>query len=322
MSRQRLRRRSTRSAPAAAAVKTVVSATVPPACSTAGGAYPVGRAPDTSPGAVASVSSASPPATRAPAAARGEEAEVDLDAELARVVAPLIGDARLSVAVLDTGRGAGAVYGDGAAYDTASIVKVDILAALLLRAQDEGRELSDAEQTYAASMIGRSDDASATRLWRVIGGAEGLDAANVRLGLTGTAAARAWGLTQTTAADQVRLLRAVFDGDGDGDSAQGSVEGSVLSRASRVYVRGLMGRVEADQRWGVSAAGDAWALKNGWMPRTTTGLWDINSIGRVRAGGRDYLVAVLCDGQPTKEAGITLVEAVAKAAVGVVSDAR
>ncbi|MFC9861909.1 MULTISPECIES: serine hydrolase [unclassified Streptomyces] len=247
---------------------------------------------------------------------------MDLDAELAGVVAPLIGDARLSVAVLDTGSGTGAVYGDGAAYDTASIVKVDILAALLLRAQDEGRGLSDAERTYAAAMIGRSDNASATRLWRVIGGAEGLDAANVRLGLTGTAAARAWGLTQTTAADQVRLLRAVFDGDGDSESAQGTAGVSVLSRASRAYVRRLMGRVEADQQWGVSAAGDAWALKNGWMPRTTTGLWDINSIGRVRAGGRDCLMAVLCDGQPTKEAGITLVEAVAKAAVGVVSGAR
>ncbi|WP_326676379.1 serine hydrolase [Streptomyces sp. NBC_01237] len=247
---------------------------------------------------------------------------MDLDAELAWVVAPLIGDARLSVAVLDTGSGTGAVYGDGAAYDTASIVKVDILAALLLRAQDEGRGLSDAERTYAAAMIGRSDNASATRLWRVMGGAEGLDAANVRLGLTGTAAARAWGLTQTTAADQVRLLRAVFDGNGDSESAQGTAGVSVLSRASRAYVRRLMGRVEADQQWGVSAAGDAWALKNGWMPRTTTGLWDINSIGRVRAGGRDCLMAVLCDGQPTKEAGITLVEAVAKAAVGVVSGAR
>lgn len=73
---------------------------------------------------------------------------------------------------------------------------------------------------------------------------------------------------------------------------------------------------------GVSAAGDRWALKNGWMPRTTTGLWDINSIGRVRADGRTCLVAVLSDGQPTKESGIALVEAVARAAVGVFGRAR
>lgn len=239
---------------------------------------------------------------------------MDLDAVLAEAVAPLIGDARLSVAVLGDGD-AIAAYGDSEAYDTASIVKVDVLAALLLLAQDEGRELNGAEHGYASAMIRRSDNASATRLWQVIGGAEGLDAANARLGLTATTAARAWGLTQTTASDQVRLLRAVFDTDGD----------SVLSADARAYVQELMGRVEADQQWGVSAAGTGWSLKNGWMPRTTTGLWDINSVGRVVAGGRTYLVAVLSDGHATKEAGISLVESVAEAAVsavGAVSDAR
>ncbi|MGP3635923.1 serine hydrolase [Streptomyces sp. 24-1644] len=236
---------------------------------------------------------------------------MDLDAELARAVAPLIGDAALSVAVLGDGGAPIAAYGDTRTYDTASIVKVDVLAALLLLAQDEGRELNGAEHGYAAAMIRRSDNASATRLWQVIGGAEGLDAANARLGLTSTAAARAWGLTQTTACDQVRLLRAVFGPAGD----------SVLSAGSRSYVQELMGKVGADQQWGVSAAGTGWSLKNGWMPRTTTGLWDINSIGRVLAGGRTYLVAVLSDGHATKEAGIALVESVAGAAVGAVSDA-
>lgn len=72
---------------------------------------------------------------------------------------------------------------------------------------------------------------------------------------------------------------------------------------------------------GVSAAGSSWALKNGWMPRTTTGLWDINSIGRVRSGGRVYLVAVLSGGHRTKETGIARVESAAKAAVGVLGAA-
>ncbi|NYE39870.1 serine hydrolase [Streptomyces fulvorobeus] len=242
---------------------------------------------------------------------------MDLDAVLAEAVAPLTGDASLSVAVLSLparGEGGGepiAAYGGTTAYDTASIVKVDVLAALLLLAQDEGRQLNGAELGYADAMIRRSDNTSATRLWRVIGGAAGLDAANARLGLTSTTAARAWGLTRTTAPDQVRLLRAVF----------GPAGGSVLREASRAYVRELMGGVEADQRWGVSAAGTGWALKNGWMPRTTTGLWDINSIGRVTAGGRTRLVAVLSDGHATKEAGIALVESVARAAVAAVGGA-
>lgn len=70
---------------------------------------------------------------------------------------------------------------------------------------------------------------------------------------------------------------------------------------------------------GVSAAGDAWALKNGWMPRTATGLWNVNSIGRVTADGRTYLVAVLSGGGATRESGIALVESAAKAAVGLLA---
>ncbi|MEU8705646.1 serine hydrolase [Streptomyces sp. NPDC048565] len=279
----------------------VAAAAVLPAGSAAGGAYLVGHPPGDASATVAAVSSASsPPATAGPS----EEAGVDLDAELADALAPLADGADVSVAVLDTQSGAGGAYGDGT-YDTASIVKVDILAALLLQAQDEDRQLSGAEQAYAEAMIQRSDNTSATELLKVIGGQEGLDAANARLGLTGTEASHAWGLTQTTAADQVRLLAAVSGAD------------SKLSAASRAYLEGLMGEVEADQRWGVSAAGTDAVLKNGWMPRTTTGLWDVNSIGRVQSGGHTVLVAVLSRGHASKEAGIALVETVAKAAVGV-----
>ncbi|MFC9942745.1 serine hydrolase [Streptomyces pratensis] len=275
----------------------------------AGGAYLVVRPPDDASTAVAAVSSASSP----PAVTGGsEEPEVDLDAELADALAPLADGADVTVAVLDTESGTGAAYGDGA-YDTASIVKVDILAALLLQAQDEGRELNGAEHAYAEAMIRRSDNTSATELLKVIGGEDGLDAANERLGLTATKAAHAWGLTQTTAADQVRLLEAVSGTD------------SELSPASRAYMTELMGQVEADQRWGVSAAGTGAVLKNGWMPRTTTGLWDVNSIGRVESGGHTLLVAVLSRGHATKEAGIALVESVAKAAAdvtGAVAESR
>jgi len=216
--------------------------------------------------------------------------------------------AEVSVAVLDLATGESASYGDGV-FDTASIVKVDILAALLLRAQDEGRRLTAAEKSYATAMIENSDNDSASALWRAIGQAEGLDAANTRLGLTGTEGGDGmlWGLTQTTATDQLRLLEQVFGED------------SQLGEASRAYVRKLMGRIAAGQRWGVSAAadGDAWALKNGWLPRSTTGLWDVNSIGRVTVDGRTCLVAVLSNGNATQAKGVSLVEAAARAAVSV-----
>ncbi|THA67541.1 hypothetical protein E6P78_14645 [Streptomyces sp. A0958] len=297
MPRHRIRR---------SALPVSLTAAVVLAASAAAGAYLVGRSPDQAPAAVASVSSAS----------ASEEPVVDLDAELAGAVEPLLSaasGAALSVAVLDGDSGVRAVYGGTeTAYETASIVKVDILAALLLLAQDEGRELTAAERARAVAMIEKSDNDSATALLAAVGGAAGLDAANERLGLTATTAAHAWGLTSTTAADQLTLLGAVFGTEADAE----------LSEASRTYVRELMAQVEADQQWDVSAAGESWALKNGWMPRTATGLWNVNSIGRVTADGHTYLVAVLSEGQRTKERGIALVESAAKVAVGVLKAAR
>lgn len=302
-----------------------VTALVVLAGTAAGGAYLTSHSADGAADPVASVASASSraasPGGGTPSATRSEEPAVDYDALVAAAVRPVAGDARLSVAVLDTESGESGAYEStaGQTFDTASIVKVDILAALLLAAQDEGRELTASERASAATMIENSDNASATRLLQVVGGASALDAANERLGLTGTTASHAWGLTRTTAADQVRLLEAVFAPSAG--TAGSPLSASPLSADSRAYVQELMGQVEADQRWGVSAAGGAALLKNGWMPRTTTGLWDINSVGRVESGGRTYLVAVVSDGHATQQAGITLVEAAAKAAVGALAAA-
>ncbi|MFD7294464.1 serine hydrolase [Streptomyces sp. NPDC059897] len=236
------------------------------------------------------------------------------DAELAGAVETAVrGHAGgVSVAVLDETAGTRASYASGpGTYDTASIVKVDVLAASLLRAQDEGRAPTARERAYAAAMIQNSDNDATTVLWKELGGAAGLDAANERLGLTATSggADGLWGLTQTTADDQLALLEQVF----------GVSEGPVLAEAARAYVQGLMGNVRGDQVWGVSAAGDGAELKNGWLPRGTTGLWVVNSIGRVRVEGRRYLLAVVSHGSATKDAGIALVEGVARAAVPVVS---
>lgn len=256
---------------------------------------------------------------------------VDRDALLAEAMESVAVEdgAQVSVAVLDPESGQSAVYGDGA-FDTASIVKVDILAALLLQAQDAGRELTASEKSYATAMIKNSDNAPASELWDAIGRAEGLAAANERFGLSGTEGGDGalWGLTQTTAADQLALLEQVF-----GDESE-------LSEASRAYLRGLMRDIAVGQDWGVSAAGSEeaadvadgsaqparsagsqFALKNGWLPRSQTGLWVINSIGRVTVDGHGYLVAALSQGNSTKAKGISLVEAAARAAVSSLREA-
>ncbi|MFD7135994.1 serine hydrolase [Streptomyces sp. NPDC059894] len=287
---------------------------------TAGGTVYVRAHPLSGSGAV---SSSGAPSATASVPASGEasvesvvesEPEVDRDALLAEAMAAVTvpGQAEMSVAVLDVDSGESAAYGTEP-FDTASIVKVDILAALLLQAQDDGRVLTAQEKTYATAMIENSDNVSASALWDAIGQGTGLDAANERFGLTATEGGDGalWGLTQTTAADQLVLLQQVFGED------------SELSEASRAYLQELMGAIATDQNWGVSAAADgsAWALKNGWLARSTTGLWDVNSIGRVTAGGRDFLVAVLSNGNASQAVGVTLVEAAAKAAVSAFADA-
>jgi hypothetical protein len=222
---------------------------------------------------------------------------------------------RVTAAVLDLESGSTQplLYGRDTAYDTASIVKVDVLAALLLQTQDAGRQLTARERTLAADMIRNSDNNATNVLWRKIGWAPGLREANKRLGLTSTTPGLngRWGLTQTTASDQIRLLLAV-----EGRTATTSSDGSVLNARSRAYIKSLMGRVASDQAWGVSAATDSkWALKNGWLKRTATRLWDINSIGQITTNGHRCLIAVLSDGSASMSDGVALVERTAKQAV-------
>ncbi|MFE9767393.1 serine hydrolase [Streptomyces sp. NPDC005808] len=263
--------------------------------------------------------STSSPSSAAPSVSEEASVEpvtapvVDRDALLSEAMKAVTvpSGAEASVSVLDVDSGESAAYGEGA-FDTASIVKVDILATLLLQAQDAERQLTATEKANATLMIENSDNTAATTLWNEIGKADGLDTANKSFGLTETAGGDGalWGLTQTTAADQLTLLQQVFGED------------SKLSETSQTYMQGLMSEIAVDQHWGVSAAADGsdWALKNGWLARSATGLWDINSIGRVTVDGHDYLVAVLSNGTTTKTKGISLVESVAKAAVSVFQD--
>ncbi|GHH75094.1 hypothetical protein GCM10018781_43290 [Kitasatospora indigofera] len=193
----------------------------------------------------------------------------------------------------------------GHAFITASIVKADILAALL---RQSGTALGAAQRAQAEAMIEQSDNDAAGELYEAIGGADGLDEANRAFGLTGTTAGRDgyWGLTTTTTEDQLRLLRVIFTDD------------SPLDADDRAYLQDLMGLIAQDQAWGVSAAAgpDGTAkLKNGWLSRSADGLWAVNSIGLVTRDGHDLLVAVLSDGNSTEESGIGLVESVAVAAV-------
>ncbi len=184
---------------------------------------------------------------------------------------------------------------------TASIVKVDILETLLYQAQQAGRPLSGAVVATARGMIEASDNDDATALWNLAGGSAGVAAYDGALGLTETVPDPfgAWGLTTTSAADQLLLLRALV------------VPNGLLDEASQDFQLALMQSVEAGQNWGVSGgipAGVTVALKNGWLPLSGDSDWEINSIGRIKGDGRRYLIAVLTTHDPSEAAGIDTIE--------------
>lgn len=206
---------------------------------------------------------------------------------------------RVSVALFDARTGATYSYNTGARYVTASVVKVAILGTLLRQAQDGRRSLTSTERSLARRMIVQSDNAATTTLWDKVGRASGVRAFMNKVGMPSTTPGTGgfWGLTSTTAPDQVRLVRTV------------AYPNAVLSDASRAYAGSLMRAVTPSQRWGVSGgvpASGTVALKNGWLPRT--GGWVINSIGQVRTGPHNYVIAVLTSGNPDMSYGITTVE--------------
>ena len=210
-----------------------------------------------------------------------------------------------SVAVLDKKTGERYSYRGSEKYDTASIVKVQVLACALLKAQDAGRKLSSTELALAKPMIQLSDNNATTSLFTRLGGAAAVGKCNKRLGLKQTAVNTAWGLTRTTVDDQVKLLAELVDTKGP------------LEAGSRKQAFTLMNTVDQTQDWGVpvvAKAGETTTVKNGWDTRSADGgLWAVNTVGRVTSGDDvDVSVAVLSHNNQSMDGGITLVQKVAK----------
>jgi hypothetical protein len=198
----------------------------------------------------------------------------------------------VTAAVFDVATSQEWTYHPGFAQDTASIVKVDVMATLMTEETAAQQTLSTADQALLSSMVEVSDNGAATTLWGTVGGPTAVDAFNGSIGMTGTTASTClqcagfqwpgWGLTTTTAVDQITLLRTVL------------------------FPSAL---ITADDRTvAVDPSGVTVALKNGWVPLANS-LWQINSIGWINGGGRDYLIAVLTDGNPTEQYGIDTIDA-------------
>ncbi|WP_432036420.1 serine hydrolase [Streptomyces cucumeris] len=189
-------------------------------------------------------------------------------------------------------------------FDSASVVKVTVLATLLWDAGKEHRRLTDRETGLATKMITESDNESTTALWKRLG--RGKVSAFVRaaaMNRTVPGEDGYWGLTRITADDQEKLLELVTH------------HNRLLSDASRAYILKLMGEVIAEQRWGTPAGapqGVRIQLKNGWLERSTHG-WRVHSVGAFTGGSHDYTITVLTQDNATMESGVATIEAVSRA---------
>ncbi len=198
------------------------------------------------------------------------------------------------------------VYRPDVRETTASIMKVDILATLLHQAQSNGGLLGTPQGALAEEMIEDSDNDDAQDLWDEEGGsaAVGDFDDDAHMDETAPNPDGYWGLSTTTARDQVALLQHVL------------LPNALLDPVSRGYEHRLMLDVTPSQRWGVSAGvgpGAHVALKNGWLP-LAQGDWQVNSIGAVVGSGRHYFIAVLTTGDPTEGYGIRTIEHISAAA--------
>ncbi|MGX5209991.1 serine hydrolase [Streptomyces violaceus] len=189
------------------------------------------------------------------------------------------------------------------AYDSASVVKVTVLATLLWDAKKTNRYLTDRENTLAKAMITKSDNAATSTLWKQLGMTK-INGFLSAAGMTQTkpGANGYWGLTQITVTDEQKLLKLL------------TAKNAVLSDNSRAYILKLMGQVVSSQRWGTPygvPSGVTVAVKNGWLQRSTNG-WRVHSVGAFKGGGHDYVMTVLTHGNSTMNYGITTIQAVAK----------
>lgn len=187
---------------------------------------------------------------------------------------------------------------------TASVMKLEIMAGVLLRAQRQGRGLTKSEHDQIWPMITQSANPPATSLFNSLGGASGLEAIDNEFGMPDTVHPGAtWGLTSTSVADQIHLIRAVVPG-----------HFGPLDPGSRATARGFLTNVIPSQRWGASDGVPA-----GWVVNQKNGFassqccrWRINTVGWTeRPDGGGWAIAVLSDGWGTEAEGVAAMNGVA-----------
>lgn len=182
-------------------------------------------------------------------------------------------------------------------YHMASTVKVPILAGLLVK---QNGNLTSHQKKLAKAMIEESDNDATNKLFKDLGGQSGLQSTFNQFGMRNSIAANSWGLSTTTPRDQVKLLNNIF------------YKSSLLTANSRDFIQELMENVDPTQAWGITAAGNHWAVKNGWLENGSE-KWIVNSVGYIKNDdGTSYTIAVYSDHNQSMQSGEDVIEQLAR----------
>lgn len=192
-------------------------------------------------------------------------------------------------------------------FYTASIVKVAVATRLLHTLQETNETLSADDAEALRSMIEDSDNEDTTYLLdEKLGGVTALNQLFKDLDMKDTTSdEESWGLTKTTASDQIKLLRTIFE------------PSDYLTTDIQNQIKELMQNVSTEQRFGLGVLSDQVALKNGWLndeKEDGSETWIVNSIGAIPTNdNQDYLMAILTSENESMESGQALLQELAEA---------
>ena len=179
----------------------------------------------------------------------------------------------IAVQLANTGEVVNFTNVSGQKFIMASTAKVGILTKLF---HNQGGQLNSGQMATATRMIEVSDNNAANELYAEIGDLSGLNQFYREMGMTSTYCPTHWGLTLTTATDQLRLLHEIFL----------NPHPTYLNQQGQQTIQYLMARVTPSQNWGISAGSSNFYIKDGW---NTTDAWNVSSIGYIPG---KYTIAV------------------------------
>lgn len=181
-------------------------------------------------------------------------------------------------------------------HNSASVVKVMFMVALLRQPGVRDDALTAAEKALLEPMIKRSDNQSANAVYERVGEGALYELAR-DANMDHFTTQPVWGLSEITAAEQARFFSRLE---------------RYIPEGHERYALKLLRRIVPSQRWGIPpVAPEGWKLhfKGGWSGRPN---WRINQVMLLRKPPRRFSVAILTRDQPAKEYGHHSIEGVAK----------